>query len=56
MHPMIPIFAKKYGFKGQADPQRGRELVVAEQGRIAASATTADVLAVYGRQSRCARC
>jgi NitT/TauT family transport system substrate-binding protein len=44
------IFAKKYGFKVKLTLSENESWSALNSGRIAASATTADVLAVYGKQ------
>ena len=44
------FFAKEYGFQVQALGLRGGDLGQAQQRQFAAAATTADVLAVLGRQ------
>lgn len=44
------VFAKKYGFKVKLTISEEESWSALNSGRIAASATTADVLAVYGRQ------
>lgn len=44
------IFAKKYGFRVKLALSEAESWNALNSGRLAASATTADVLAVYGRQ------
>jgi NitT/TauT family transport system substrate-binding protein len=44
------VFAKKYGFKVRIKISEDESWPALNTGRMAASATTADVLAVYGRQ------
>ncbi len=44
------IFAKKYGFRLKITLSEAESWNALNSGRLAASATTADVLAVYGRQ------